>query len=137
MNGYKINKLVSRNRKAVTLTEVVMASALLIIAIVPILRGLAGSHSASTAIERRTRSLMLAQVKMEDIRARTINNYSSSFKQDDISLDTNFRCDVKDTASGSDLRKITVKVGFDDDSDSKLDNDEVDAELVTLIAKRI
>ena len=129
-------KLVLTRRKAVTITEVVMASALLIAAIVPILKALATSHSVTARMEQKTKSLTLAQAKMDLIRAQSINNYDSSFTQNNISLASNYYCDVTDSSVSSDLRQITVAVGFDDDSGSDLDNEEVDVELVTLVAKR-
>lgn len=134
-------KLIVRNpfyakRKAVTITEVVMASALLIAAIAPILRSLAVSHTVTAKMEQKTKSLTLAQEKMEFIRAESIYNYGSSFAENNTSLSSGYYCDVTDTTVTSDLRRITVSVGFDEDGGSDLDSSEVDAELVTLIAQR-
>ena len=130
------NNMLSKNRKGITITEVVIASALLIAAIVPMLTGLTRSHNVTAKIEQKTKSLALAQTKIAEIRARSINNYDSSYSANNTTLESNYYCDVDDSTVSSDLRQITVSVGYDDDNGSDLDTDEVDVKLVTLIARR-
>ena len=62
-------------RRGVTLTEVVVGSALLAIAVVPLLRALTIAQSTSATIERKTQCLILAQAKLEELRARSIHYY--------------------------------------------------------------
>jgi Tfp pilus assembly protein PilV len=119
-----------------TLTEVVVASALLIIAMVPILKALTTSYLSTVTIERSTRSLMLAQAKLDEIKARSIYHYSSSYTESNTSLDGSYLCNVSDTGSGSDLRTITVSVGFDLNGDSTLASDEIEITLSTRLANR-
>ena len=125
-----------KNRNAFTLTEVIVASALLVAAIVPILKGLANAHVVSVIIERKTKSLTLAQGKLNEVKARSIYSYASSFDVSDAQLETNYLCDITDTSLGANLRKVKVEVGYDADSDSNLDSDEVDITLATQLAKR-
>jgi len=59
-----------RSRRAgwsagVTLTEVVVASSLLVMAIIPILKALTAATLAATKIEWKTQSLAFAQAKLE------------------------------------------------------------------------
>jgi Tfp pilus assembly protein PilV len=54
-----------------------MASVLLIVAMVPILRALTKAHMFSSEIERKTQSLVFAQNKLDEIRARSVYNWSS------------------------------------------------------------
>ena len=122
--------------KGLTLTDVVVASALLAVSIVPMLRGLTGSHMTSTAIEHKTQSLILAKSKMEEIKARCAGDYSISFGENNVSLDASFYGNVSDSAEGTDLRVIEVSAGYDIDGDSVLDTDEIDAVLSTKIARR-
>jgi Tfp pilus assembly protein PilV len=129
-------RLISNRRAGFTLTEVVVASALLIVAIVPILKGLTAAHLSTTIIEHKTRSLTLAQGKLDEIRARSIYSYSSTFTESNKSLDGSYLCNVTDSGSGSDLRTITVSVGYDVNGDSALGFDEIEVALTTLIAKR-
>jgi len=119
-----------------TLTEVVIASAILIIAMVPILKGLTTAHLGTAILERKTRSLVLAQGRLDEIKARSIYNYSQSFTESNLSLDGLYLCNVADEAAGGNLRKITVFVGHDYNGDNILDTDEIEVTLATYIAKR-
>ena len=130
-------ELTNENRyRGLTLTEVVVASALLLIALVPILKALTSAQVSSAIIEQKTRSLMLAQAKLEDIKARSIHSYNSLFAESDTSVDGSYLYTVTDSGSASDLRQITVEVGYDLDGSSTLDAQEVDVTLSTLLAKR-
>ncbi len=130
-------KLKNRNRPAgFTLTEVVVASALLIIALVPILKALTSAHVVGTIIEHKTRSLTLARAKLDDIRARSIYNYSSTFAETSTSLEGQFLCTVTDSGPGTDLRTVAVSVGYDSNTDNILDSGETDVTLTTLLANR-
>ena len=129
-------KLKVANRESgFTLTEAVVASALLIVAMVPILKGLTTAHLNTVIIERRTRSLTLAQAKLDEIKARSIYGYGSTFTEDDTPLDGAYLCDVTDDADPN-LRTITVSVGYDINGNSALSAGEVEVNLVTYLAKR-
>jgi Tfp pilus assembly protein PilV len=130
-------RCISARNKGSTLTEVVVASSLLLIAIIPMLRGMSNSHLVSASVEQKTRALVMAQAKMDEIRARSINSYSGSFKESNTLLVGAYLCTVNDSSGGPDMRTITVSVGYDGDDDNKLDSDEIDAELSTMIARRI
>ena len=121
-----------------TLTEVVIASALLIIAVVPILKALTSAHATSTIIERRTRSLTLAQAKLDDIRARSVYDWGgpASFWELSTSLDGPYLCNVWDVPVSSTLRRITVQVGYDLSDGGWLTSNEVEVTLSTLVARR-
>jgi Tfp pilus assembly protein PilV len=119
-----------------TLTEVVIASALLIVAIVPILKALTGAHATSTIIEHRTRSLTLARAELDEIRARSIYDYSADYTQTSASLAGSYLCNVQDISRGTDLRQIRISVGYDLNNSGTLDADEIEVTLTTLIARR-
>ena len=121
-----------------TLTEVVVASALLIIAMVPILNALTTSYLSTVTIERDTRCLILAQAKLDGIKARSIYNYTNggtSFAENNTSLDGSYLCNVADD-SGDPLKTITVSVGFDLNGDSTLATDEIEITISTRLANR-
>ena len=127
----------TRKRHAgLTITEVVVASSLLIVAMIPILKALTAAHLNSTIIERKTRSLSLAQAKLDDIKARSIYDYTTSYAVSNLALDGDYLCNVADTGSASDIRTVTVDVGLDLDGNSALAAGEVSVSLDTLIAKR-
>jgi prepilin-type N-terminal cleavage/methylation domain-containing protein len=129
--------IINKNCKAFTLTEVVVASLLLAVAMVPILKALTNAHLSTIVIEQKTRSLTLAQAKLDEIKARSIYHYSSSYAESNTSLGGSYLCKVSDpNGSGSNLRTITVSVGYDLNGDSTLADDEIQVTLATLIAKR-
>jgi Tfp pilus assembly protein PilV len=118
-----------------TLTEVVVASGLLIIAVVPILKALTIAQATSITIDRKTRSLVLAQGKLEEIRARSIYHYMNSFDESSVSLSGSYLCNVSDNEHPS-LRTITVSIGYDVNGDSNLSSGEILVTLTTYVAKR-
>jgi len=133
-------KLKIANRKSqiakrfagLTMIEVVIASAILIVAMVPILKGLSIAHASAAKIEHKTRSLILAQAKLDQIRARSIYNYTNSgnplgFAESGTPLDGLYLCNVTDNKADP-LKTITVSVGYN------LDGDTIT--LATLIARR-
>jgi len=123
-------------RAGLTLTEVVVASGLLVIAMVPVLKGLTVAHLHTSIIERKTKSLALAQARLDSIRARSVYHYSDSFAESDQELGDSYLCDVTDVPISSNLRLIAVSVGQDIDGDGNLSEDEVEVSLATEIAKR-
>ena len=126
-----------RNRAAgFTLTEVVVASTLLAVAIVPILKALTTAHLNTAIIERRTRSLVLAESKLDEIKARSIYSYGDTFAEADSALDGSYLGSVEDVTISSNLRKITVSVGYDLNGNNNLDTDEIEVTLTTLVARR-
>jgi Tfp pilus assembly protein PilV len=133
---FKRHLNIFKKHSGVTLTEAVMASVLLIIAIVPVLKALTGANLTSNLIEYRTKSLSLAQSKLDEIKARSIYSYGSSFTETDTMLEDSYYCNVSDTGSGSDIRTITVDVGFDKDQNGSLSSEEIENTLKTMLAKR-
>lgn len=123
-------------RSGFTLTEVVVASSILAFAMVPILKGLTNAHMTAVVIERKTKSLSYAQLKLEEIKARSIYSYESTFSQSNTSLGERYFCNVTDTPVTSDLRNINISTGFDEDADNMLDGDEVKVTLQTSLARR-
>ncbi len=113
-----------------------MASGLLVIAIVPILRALSSATLTGTRIERKTHSLALAQAKLDEIRARSIYHYGVSFRESSSRLDGSYLCNVSDDGHPR-LRLVAVSVGYDADRDGNLSRNEADVTLTTYIARRL
>lgn len=122
-------------RRGVTLTEAVVASALLLIAIVPVLKALVIAQAIDRAVERRTRSLMLAQRELERIEARSIYHYDDSYAGTSMALDGSFLGNVADDEDPS-LRQVTVSVGQDRNADGLLVPEEIEVRLCTCLARR-
>jgi hypothetical protein len=97
---------------------------------------LTSAQVTSTIIENRTKSLTLAQAKLDEIKARSVYNYSDTFSQTNTYLEGLYLCNVEDTSVNTNLRQIKVSVGKDNNSNSVLNTDEIEITLATLIAKR-
>jgi len=126
----------SRVREGFTLIEVLMASMLLTAAMVPILKGLTSAHILDIKIERRMRSLTLAEAKLEDIKGRSIYSYSTNFNDASSAIEGSYFCKVTDVPVDANLRTILLSVGYNDDGDGALDDSEIQVTLKTLLAKR-
>jgi hypothetical protein len=118
----------------VTLAEVIVASALLVIAIAPLLRALTAAQVEDRAIERKSWSLLLAQQELEYIRARCIRYYDTSYRVSSKPVRDGYLCTVVDDGDGH-LRTVTVSVGLDQDNDGVLSTDEVEVSLSTRLAR--
>ena len=130
----------NRRHKGLSIIEVAMASALLIVAMVPILKNLTRAQQLSNEMERKTYGLVLAQNKLDEIKARSIYNFGSSgsFTANNVALGGSYLCNIADAAVGvsTDLKQITVSVGHDENSNGTLSSDEVEVTLATYIARR-
>lgn len=101
-----------RRRKGLSIIEVAMASVLLIVAMVPILRSLTKAHMYSAQVTTKTQSLILAQGKLDELRARSIYDFNSLSSPDVTLPSTSYLCSVSVTATANpDLKQITVSVG--------------------------
>ncbi len=122
-------------RTGVTLTEAVIASTLLLISIIPLLKALATTHGMDRVIERKSWSLLLAQQELERIRGQSIYHYDESFRADSQTLRDGFLCTVADDGHPT-LRTVAVAVGFDFNGDGVLATNEIEASLTTCLARR-
>ena len=119
-----------------TFPEVIIATALLVIAIVPILKALTSAQVTSSIVEHRTVSLFFAQGKLDEIQANSIYHYDNSYAETDSSVQGSYLCNVVDSTVSAYLRQITVSVGYDFDGNTVLDAGEIEVTLATLLARR-
>lgn len=126
-------------RNCFTLIEVVIASLLLTIAMVPILKGLTASHMMSQTIEYKTQSLVHARAKLDWIKAETIYNFDTDFTEQSSVIEGEYLVSVDDddvVPPSDNLRQIDVLVGYDRNHNQDLEDDEVEVTLSTMIARR-
>jgi len=124
----------SGRHSGVTLTEVIVASALLVIAIAPLLKALTAAQVEDRAIERKSWSLLLAQEELECIRARCVRHYDTCYRVSSKAIRDGYLCTVVDDAHPS-LRTVTVSVGLDQNNDGTLSMGEVEVSLSTRLAR--
>lgn len=122
-------------RKGFTLTEAVVAAALLLVAMVPILKALTQANLNTVIIERRTQSLCMAQGKLNDIKARSIYGFDTISSQSNEVLTGSYLCNTVIGGSGY-LKTISVSVGKDVNQNGILGSDEIEVVLQSQIAKR-
>ena len=114
-----------------------MASSLMVVSIIPILHAMVRAEATARVIEQKTRSLTLAQGRLDEIRAQALNDYDQTFAASSVSLDGSYRCTVQDTYIVlCTVRAITVSVGYDLNGDGTLSSSETQVTLKTLIARR-
>jgi len=126
---------VHRRSTGVTLTEVVVASALLVVSMIPLLKALTVAQAADRVIERRSWCLMLAQSELDRIRVQSVYGYHHSFASMSTPLGSGYLCSVADDQDPN-LRTVNVSVGLDGNSDGILSSDEVEVRLCTCLARR-
>jgi hypothetical protein len=117
------------------LTEAVVASTLLLVSIIPLLKVLTATHGMDRVIERKSWSLLLAERELERIRARSIYHYEESFAATSQPLGDGFLCTVTDDKNPA-IRTVTVAVGLDLNGDTALAPGEVEVSLCTALARR-
>ncbi len=126
----------NRRHKGLSIIEVALASALLIVAMVPILKSLTRANMLSSEVERKTQCLVLAQGKLDEIRARSIYNFDTSFTANNVVLSGSYRCNITDTTIATDLKQIVVSVGYDENGSGSLVGDKMEVTLTTCLARR-
>ncbi len=119
----------------VTLTEAVVASGLLLISIVPLLKAMTTAHGMDRVVDRKSWSLLLAQQELERVRARSIYHYDESLAVTSHPLGEGFLCTITDNRHET-LRTVTVAVGLDRNGDGSLAPSEVEVNLRTALARR-
>ncbi len=124
-----------RRLTGVTLTEVIVASALLVISVIPLLKALTVALATDRAVERKSWSLMLAQSELDRIRAHSVYGYDHDFNATSEPLSGGYLCSVADDQD-PDLRTVTVSVGLDRNGDSILSSEEAEVRLCTSLARR-
>ncbi len=130
-----LSPLRRRRRSGVTLTEVVVASALLVISIAPLLKALTLAQVEDRAIERKSWSLMLAQRELEWLRARCIRHYDACYRVSSKAIRDGYLCTVTDDEDPN-LKTVAVSVGLDQNADGVLSTKEVEITLSTRLARR-
>ena len=119
----------------ITLTEVVVASSLLIVSLVPILKAMTTTQMTARLVEQKTIALVYAEAKLDRIKARSVNDFTEDFSESTVLLGNGCYGTVTDDGSAT-LKTITVSTGFDNNQNTQLDASETVVTLTTLIAKR-
>ncbi len=138
-----MSKNANKKSAGFTLTEVIVASSLLIMAMVPILKGLTSVHLTASLVEQRTKSLDYAQTILENIKARSVYDFTGNYNKvneevEDVidGVDESYLYTSRAVAQSPNLKRMTVVTGYDKNDNGTLQTAEVLVTLDTLIAKR-
>jgi Tfp pilus assembly protein PilV len=118
-----------------TFTEVLVATLILSLAMVPILQAMTNTHRYSQMLEKKTQCLILAQNAIEELRARAIEDFASSWSVSSQSAGGGYLVSIA-AGSESDIRTVSVTAGFDENQNLSLDSGEILVCLRTLIANQ-
>lgn len=120
-------------RSGLTLMEVLVASALLGIALVPAFNMVTRGMVLARDVEVRSCAVFLAECEMETALAAAGQDFSTSLAKQSADLGDGYRATVTEATSG--LKKtVSVQVGFDADSNGTLSSGEVLATFATVVA---
>ena len=123
-------------KKGFTFVEVLASVLILAGTIVPFIRYAADNISMSLEIERRVKSILLAEVEMEKIKNVLRNSFETDFTARTSTLGNNYLIGRTSTDVSSTLKIIGVSVGYDADKNGSLGKDEITVTLATQYAKR-
>jgi hypothetical protein len=129
----------SKYRHCFTIAEVVVASLLLTVAMVPILQALTASHKLDMTIEYKTHCLVLAKAKLEEIKADSIYNYDNDFSEEILLIEGDYELRVLDedfSPANSNLRLLTIYAGYDKNHNNVFENEEIEVSIRTFLARR-
>jgi Tfp pilus assembly protein PilV len=126
----------SKSTKGYTLTEVLLASALLIAVVVPMLQALTSGYVFSNSIKYKTKSVIYAKSRLDHTRAVAANLYNTSLVENNTAMGGGYLCSVSDTGFAGDIRTVSVTAGLDKNGNGTLASDEIQITLTTLIARR-
>ena len=121
------------NQRGLTLIEVLVASALLGLALVPAFDMVARGMVLARDVEVRSRAVFLAEREMETALATATENFSTSLAKQSADLGDGYRATVTESTSGL-LKTVAVQVGFDADRNGALSSGEVLATFATVVA---
>ena len=125
-----------RNHPGLTLLEVVLASALLVAAAVPILNAATRAVTLAQEIDWRTRAAFLAQREMENVLAVAAENYGQDFTRNSADLGDRYRVTVQQSVLTVLKKRISVRVGRDKNGNAILDDSEVLATMGTIVVDK-
>lgn len=122
--------------KAFTLVEVLASVIILAGTIVTIIMYAADGLAANMDLERRLKSVLLAEREMEKIKNTLRNSFDTDFTTWPGSLGDNYLADRTATDVSSTLKIVEVSVGYDADDDGSLGTDEIMVTVTTQNAER-
>ena len=123
--------------KAFTLVEVLGSMVILAGAIVGVILCNADGLAASKNIERKVKSILLAESEIEQIKGSLAQDFDQTYNNKDVGLGKNYFYEslVSNVPGRPGLKLVEISVGHDTNSNGKLSNNEIMFTLVTQVAE--
>jgi Tfp pilus assembly protein PilV len=118
----------------VTFSEVLVSALILSVAMVPIVQAMGRVHFFSARLEKVSRSQVLAQNQLEELRARAVSDFSGTWSVSNQALGGGYLGTISAEPDAL-LRTVSVSVGYDENGNGVLEGDEVLAVLRSRIAR--
>jgi len=135
-----------KNEKGFTLIELMLATVIVIISIIPITMILPRMLSENRMVERENRAVFLGQMKMEEMKTKALTYFNYDWPSRPgggatptafPSPDNEFKFTVAYVAGmDPNIKKITVTVWYDANNNNTADTGEEWIQLKTLITNR-
>lgn len=125
-----------RKTKGFTFVEVLASVLLITGAVVPLITFSADSLSTSIEIERKVRSMLLAEAEMEKIKNVLRKSFDTDFTAWSGDLGNDYLAERTSSDVSSTLKVIGVSVGYDVNKNGSLDSSEIMVTLTTQYAER-
>ncbi len=122
--------------KGFTFVEILASTLILAGTIVPIILYAADSLATSMEIERRVKSVLLAEGEMEKVKNVLRKSFDTDFTAWPSSLGNNYLASRTSTDVNQTLKIIEVSVGYDANGNGMLGADEIMVTLTTQYAER-
>ena len=125
-----------RKTKGFTFVEVLASVLLITGAVVPLITFSADGLSTSIEIERKVKSMLLAEAEMEKIKNVLRKSFDTDFTAWSGDLGSDYLADRTSSDVSSTLKVIGVSVGYDVNKNGSLDSSEIMVTLTTQYAER-
>jgi prepilin-type N-terminal cleavage/methylation domain-containing protein len=134
-----MNTMTIKNRKGFTLVEIMLATVILVISIIPVTIMLPRIYTDNKSIALANRAVFLGQMKMEEVKTKALTFYNSNYSVSSAtafaSPDNMFKYKVSDVYD-TDIKTLIVTVWYDNNSNNVLDGTEESVQYKTKIANR-
>lgn len=124
--------------KAFTLVEVLGSMVILTGAVVGVILCSADGLAATKNIERKVKSILLAESEVERIKCSLLQDFNQSYVGNHVNLGGSYlsRNSLKDVSGRPELKEVEVSVGYDINSNVNLGGDEIIFTLVTRVVEK-
>ena len=134
-----MNTIMIKNRKGFTLIEIMLASVILVISIIPVTMMLPRIYKDNESIALANRAVFLGQMKMEEVKTKALTFYNSNNSVASAtafaSPDNMYKFTVSDVYD-TNIKTLIVTVWYDKNNNNAHDGSEEWVQYKTKIANR-